>query len=56
MAELIARLTIALSDRYRIELELGHGGMATVHLTEDLKHKPKLELRSRDRAELSCRS
>jgi len=32
MADPIPRLTIALSDRYRIERELGAGGMATVYL------------------------
>src|SRR5262249_18586657 len=31
-------LTIALADRYRIERELGAGGMATVYLARDLKH------------------
>ena len=33
-----APLTTALADRYRIERELGAGGMATVYLAHDLKH------------------
>jgi eukaryotic-like serine/threonine-protein kinase len=32
------RLARALADRYRIERELGAGGMATVYLAQDLKH------------------
>jgi tRNA A-37 threonylcarbamoyl transferase component Bud32/WD40 repeat protein len=32
------RLTAALADRYRLERELGAGGMATVYLAKDLKH------------------
>ncbi|MGK2934397.1 MAG: protein kinase domain-containing protein, partial [Gemmatimonadaceae bacterium] len=32
------RLTTALADRYRIERELGQGGMATVYLAHDLRH------------------
>ncbi len=34
--EQLNRLTAALADRYRIERELGAGGMATVYLAEDL--------------------
>ena len=32
------QLRAALEDRYRIERELGQGGMATVYLAADLKH------------------
>ncbi|HEY6108090.1 MAG TPA: hypothetical protein VIV56_04220 [Gemmatimonadales bacterium] len=38
MADVAERLSSALADRYRIERELGAGGMATVYLAEDLKH------------------
>src|SRR5215212_1011104 len=34
----LGSLTDALADRYRIERELGAGGMATVYLAHDLKH------------------
>ena len=39
MSQTPERLRAALADRYRIERELGQGGMATVYLAEDLKHK-----------------
>jgi serine/threonine protein kinase/WD40 repeat protein len=39
------RLTAALADRYRIERELGAGGMATVYLAEDLKHNRKVAVK-----------
>ena len=35
---MIDRLTSSLADRYRIERELGAGGMATVYLAHDVKH------------------
>ncbi len=38
MTEIFSRLTAALADRYRIERELGAGGMAIVYVAEDLKH------------------
>ncbi|MEO9250793.1 MAG: protein kinase, partial [Gemmatimonadaceae bacterium] len=40
-----ARLAASLTDRYRIERELGAGGMATVYLAEDLKHHRKVAIK-----------
>ena len=40
-----ARLIEALADRYRIERELGRGGMATVYLAHDLKHDRDVALK-----------
>jgi serine/threonine-protein kinase len=40
-----ARLTAALADRYRLERELGQGGMATVYLAHDLKHERQVALK-----------
>ena len=39
------RLSAALTGRYRIERELGAGGMATVYLAEDLKHDRKVAIK-----------
>jgi Tol biopolymer transport system component len=41
----IDRLNAALAGRYRIEHELGAGGMATVYLAEDLKHDRKVAVK-----------
>ena len=45
MSDPLTRLTAALADRYRIDRELGAGGMATVYLAEDLKHNRKVALK-----------
>src|SRR5947208_6344611 len=44
-ADLAERLRLALSDRYRIERELGRGGMATVYLAHDLRHDRPVALK-----------
>ncbi len=45
MTTAVERLTTALSDRYRIERELGAGGMATVYLAQDLRHDRQVALK-----------
>ena len=42
---LLERLVATLSDRYRIERELGSGGMATVYLAQDVRHDRKVALK-----------
>jgi serine/threonine-protein kinase len=45
MSDTKSRLAAALADRYRIERELGQGGMATVYLAQDLKHDRKVAVK-----------
>ena len=45
MTETVSRLQGLLADRYRIERELGQGGMATVYLAQDLKHDRKVAIK-----------
>ena len=39
------RLAAALADRYVLERELGAGGMATVYLAEDVRHRRKVAVK-----------
>ncbi len=42
---LATRLAAALADRYRLERELGQGGMASVYLARDLRHHRPVALK-----------
>ena len=41
----LEQLGAALAGRYTVERELGHGGMATVYLADDLRHHRKVALK-----------
>jgi hypothetical protein len=43
--DVLTHLKTALADRYRIERELGAGGMATVYLAQDLKHERQVAIK-----------
>ncbi len=45
MSDIATRLNAALTDRYRVERELGAGGMATVWLAQDLKHEREVAIK-----------
>ena len=45
MSETRSPLAAALADRYAIERELGQGGMATVYLAQDLKHRRRVAVK-----------
>src|ERR687884_1690026 len=45
MPDLRERLQLGLAEHYRIERELGRGGMATVFLAQDLRHERPVALK-----------
>ena len=45
MSDGLSQLGAALMDRYRLDRELGQGGMATVYLAQDLRHDRPVALK-----------
>ena len=45
MSDQMQRLKTALQDRYRVEREIGAGGMAIVYLAHDLKHDRRVAIK-----------
>jgi eukaryotic-like serine/threonine-protein kinase len=45
MPDLVTRLQTALADRYRLDREIGAGGMATVFLAHDLRHNRRVAVK-----------
>ena len=45
MSQMPTGLSAILTDRYRVERELGQGGMATVYLAQDIKHDRQVALK-----------
>jgi len=45
VSDLLDRIRDALTDSYAVESEIGRGGMATVFLAEDLKHRRQVAIK-----------
>ena len=45
MTDVLDRLKAALAERYRVDREIGAGGMATVYLAEDIKHHRQVAIK-----------
>lgn len=43
--DIVSKLTRALADRYQIERQIGAGGMATVYLARDIRHRRNVALK-----------
>ena len=54
MTDPLTRLNADLEDRYRVEREIGEGGMATVYLAENLRHETPHILRAQLSRSSSC--